>query len=317
MLFRVLSGEYLKLKRTLALWMVLVSPLVMVLLQFAVSYKGAGVFLRDGKDAWPPMVRQTVEVWTLLMMPMFVTLETSLLAGLENTGKNWKSLLALPSPRWTVYVSKLVVTITLLWAAHAVLIGGTIGSGLLLKLLHPALNLGRMPLSPFVLPMLRVSDRNHSIVGRTRCADWRNDRERSASQVTASGAESRQDASKSVCSADAEGVGVSPAGRGDSALGEFEMAQLYGGNGLWYVRHDRRCFRSAIDGIRVLVSMVAADPCGVGRCGREGSNHRRSRRRRDRRSKCRLLGVCEAGNRVTQFCPTQVFVGLSSCPPNA
>src|ERR1022692_422860 len=92
MLFRVLSGECLKLKRTLALWMVLVSPLVMVLLQFAVSYKGAGVFLRDGKDAWPPMVRQTVEVWTLLMMPMFVTLETSLLAGLENTGKNWKSL---------------------------------------------------------------------------------------------------------------------------------------------------------------------------------------------------------------------------------
>jgi hypothetical protein len=157
MLFRVLSGECLKLKRTLALWMVLVSPLLMVLLQFAVSYKGAAVFLRDGKDAWAPMVRQTVEVWTLLMMPMFVTLETSLLAGLENTGKNWKSLLALPSPRWTVYVSKLVVTIALLWTAHALLIGGTIGSGLLLKLFHPTLNLGRMPLTPFIIPMLRVS----------------------------------------------------------------------------------------------------------------------------------------------------------------
>jgi hypothetical protein len=157
MFFRVLSTECLKLKRTLALWMVLVSPLVMILLQFAISYKGARVFLHDGKDAWPPMVRQTVEVWTLLMMPMFVTLETSLLAGLENTGNNWKSLLALPAPRWTVYVSKLVVTITLLWAAHAVLIGGTIGSGLLLKFLHPGLNLGRMPLRPFVIPMLRIS----------------------------------------------------------------------------------------------------------------------------------------------------------------
>jgi len=157
MLFRVLSGEYLKLKRTLALWMVLVSPLAMVLLQFAVSYKGARVFLHDGKDAWPPMVRQTVEVWTLLMMSMFVTLETSLLAGLENTGKNWKSLLALPAPRWTVYIGKLLVAIVLLWAAHAVLIGGTIVSGLLLKLLHPALNLGRMPLRPLAVPMLRVS----------------------------------------------------------------------------------------------------------------------------------------------------------------
>lgn len=157
MFFRVLSTECLKLKRTLALWMVFVSPLVMVLLQFAISYKRAPDFIHGGKDAWPPMVLQTVEVWTLLMMPMFVTLETSLLAGLENTGKNWKSLLALPAPRWTIYMSKLVVTITLLWAAHAVLMGGTIGSGWLLKLLHPNLNLGSMPLQPFVVPMMRVS----------------------------------------------------------------------------------------------------------------------------------------------------------------
>src|SRR5450432_3561942 len=125
MFFRVLATECLKLKRTLALWMVFVSPLVMVLLQFAISYKGAPVFLRSGADAWPPMVRQTVEVWTLLMMPMFVTLETSLLAGLENTGKNWKSLLALPAPRWTIYFSKLFVTISMLWAAHIVLVSGT------------------------------------------------------------------------------------------------------------------------------------------------------------------------------------------------
>jgi hypothetical protein len=137
--------------------MVLVSPLVMILLEFAIAAKGARVFIAEGKDAWPPMVRQTVEVWTLLMMPMFVTLETSLLAGLENTGKNWKSLLALPAPRWTIYVSKLVVTISLLWAAHVVLIVGTIGSGMLLKSLYPSLSLGSMPLRPFVVPMLTVS----------------------------------------------------------------------------------------------------------------------------------------------------------------
>jgi hypothetical protein len=103
------------------------------------------------------MVTQTVEVWTLLMMPMFVTLETSLLAGLENTGKNWKSLLALPAPRWTIYAAKLTVTIVLLWAAHALLIGGTIASGRLLRALYPALNFGNMPLAPFVAPMARVS----------------------------------------------------------------------------------------------------------------------------------------------------------------
>jgi hypothetical protein len=157
MFLRVLITECLKLKRTLALWMVFISPLVMVLLQFAITAKRAHGLIANGTDAWPQMVHQTVEIWTLLMMPMFVTLETSLLAGLENTGKNWKSLLALPAPRWTIYVSKLVVTIALLWAAHAVLVIGTIGSGTLLKLAYSDLNLGRMPLNPFVVPMLRVS----------------------------------------------------------------------------------------------------------------------------------------------------------------
>ncbi len=157
MFFRVLTTECLKLKRTLALWMVLVSPLLMILLQFAASYKSAHLFLRDGKDAWAPMVKQTVEIWTILMLPLFVTLETSLLAGLENSGKNWKSLLALPAPRWTVYVSKLMVTIALLWTAHVTLIAGTFSSALLLKVLYPDLNLGGMPLGAFALPMLLVS----------------------------------------------------------------------------------------------------------------------------------------------------------------
>lgn len=157
MFLRVLLTECLKLKRTLALWMVLVSPLVMVLLQFAITAKRAGGFISSGNDAWPLMVKQTIEVWTLLMMPMFVTLETSLLAGLEHSGKNWKSLLALPAPRWTIYISKLVVTISLLWAAHAVLVAGTIGSGALLRMIYPKLNLGGMPLHPFAAPMFRVS----------------------------------------------------------------------------------------------------------------------------------------------------------------
>lgn len=157
MFFRVLSTECLKLKRTLALWMVLIAPMSLVVLQFAIGYKRAGGMLQENKDVWSLMVHQTIEPWALLLMPLFVTLETSLLAGLENTEKNWKSLLALPAPRWTIYMSKLVIAIGMLWAAHAVLIGGTILSGRLLRTLFLGLNLGGMPLAPFVMPMVRVS----------------------------------------------------------------------------------------------------------------------------------------------------------------
>lgn len=157
MFIRVLFTECLKLKRTLAFWMVLVAPLVTVALEFLVSCKSARVSIHDGKDAWGFLARQTVQVWAILMMPLFVTLETSLLAGLENTGKNWKSLLALPAPRWTVYFSKLTVTIVLLWLAHAVLVAGTLANGMALHLMFPALRLGSMPLAPFVASMATVS----------------------------------------------------------------------------------------------------------------------------------------------------------------
>jgi len=64
MFFRVLSTECLA-EAHAGVWMVLVCAAGDGMLQFAISYKGARVFLHDGKDAWPPMVRQTVEVWTL------------------------------------------------------------------------------------------------------------------------------------------------------------------------------------------------------------------------------------------------------------
>ena len=252
MFFRVLLTECLKLKRTLALWMVLVTPLVMVLLQFAITAKRANALMVSGIDAWPPMVKQTIEVWTLLMMPMFVTLETSLLAGLENTGKNWKSLLALPAPRWTIYASKLVVTISLLWAAHAVLVAGTIGSGWILKLIHPNLNLGSMPLDPFVAPMLRVSV---SALLAVAIQHWVSLRWQSYSVAI----------------------------------------------GFGMVRHADRYFRGAIKRNRTLVSLVSADQSGIEWRGRPGSNHSCRGCRRNLGSHSRLLGVCEARNRVRGY----------------
>ena len=157
MLGRVLLTELMKIKRTLALWMVAIAPLVVVLLQFMVGFFGAEQLARRSPDVWAGMARQTVALWTVLMMPLFLTLETSLLAGVEHSDKNWKSVLALPAPRWTVYVSKLVVTTAMLWAAHAVLIAGTYASGGILSIARPVLKIHAMTPSVLVMPMLRVS----------------------------------------------------------------------------------------------------------------------------------------------------------------
>ncbi len=157
MIFRVLWTECLKLKRTLALWMVLASPMVVVVLYFLIGYFGTDSLAGGTTDVWQELVKNTVLLWTLLMMPLFVTLETSLLAGLEHSEKNWKSLLALPAPRWTVYMSKLVVMIAMLWAAHALLILGTLANGAVLSALRPALKLDAMPWSPLLVSIAKIS----------------------------------------------------------------------------------------------------------------------------------------------------------------
>ena len=153
---RVLGVECLKLKRTLALGMVLLAPLIVVILHGLIGYAGAADFVRGGREAWPQLVSNAIGMWTILMMPLFITLETSLLAGLEHNG-NWKSALALPVPRWMLYAGKLLITVAMLWAAHAVLIVGVLGVGLTLREIQPALKLESFPLRPLLRPMLTIS----------------------------------------------------------------------------------------------------------------------------------------------------------------
>jgi lantibiotic transport system permease protein len=153
----VFSIECLKLKRTLALAMVVLAPTVILILAALIGYNSGGRMVRDGNTAWPQLTGNAVGLWTLLMMPMFVTLETSLLAGLEHGNGNWKGVLSLPVPRWTIYISKLLVTIGLLWMANAVLLGGMMGIGVLLRAVQPDLELVALPLDPLLRPLLVIS----------------------------------------------------------------------------------------------------------------------------------------------------------------
>ncbi len=157
MLPLVVATEVAKLRRTLALRMAIVSPLVIVNLYFLLGIAGPGPLVRPGADSWVLLTRNTVQLWTLLMLPLFITLETSLLAGLEHTDRNWKFLLSLPIPKWTIYVAKLLVAVALVWVAHAVLIGGTLLSGVLLRQFVPAMKLGALPIATIADPVWKVS----------------------------------------------------------------------------------------------------------------------------------------------------------------
>jgi hypothetical protein len=138
-LLPVLHAEMLKVKRTIALKMVVLAPAVVVLLVFfVVSQAPFSSLHRNGiKNEWIGLENLALFFWALLMMPLYVTLESALVAGLDHSENHWKSLLARPVPRWTFHVAKLIVVMSMTAVATFVLLCGILLSGALLPKIQP------------------------------------------------------------------------------------------------------------------------------------------------------------------------------------
>lgn len=139
-ILRALYAEQLKIKRTLALWLAPLAPLVIIALQMAIVLERQQYYrAQDAADAWIEYGGQTVFLWTVLLLPLFITLETALLANLEHGNGQWKHLFALPLPRGAVYAAKQVSGMVIIGLSMAALYVYIPLSGLALRLLTPGL----------------------------------------------------------------------------------------------------------------------------------------------------------------------------------
>lgn len=133
-----MAAETLKTKRTLAFWLTLIAPAVIAGLQFMALLQRSDP-IPGSEPAWNFLIRQTLFLWVLLMQPLFVTLETALVAQLDHSGDNWKHLFALSIPRWAIYAAKQVINLLLIGLSLVVLIDYTLIAGRLMQLIHPSL----------------------------------------------------------------------------------------------------------------------------------------------------------------------------------
>ncbi|MCM2355546.1 MAG: ABC transporter permease [Arenimonas sp.] len=139
-LARALSAEWLKLRGTLALWLCVVAPAVVVavyVLQMTVVRMPADRPPPAPAEAWLAFAQSTLALWAFLMVPLFVTLQAALLAGQEHANQQWKHLLALPVPRAVHYLAKLLALAGLLVLAQLAMLALLPLGGWLLALLRP------------------------------------------------------------------------------------------------------------------------------------------------------------------------------------
>lgn len=121
-LLRALHAEQLKLRNTLALWLCLLAPLLVALLGFAMIWSTPAILSQTAMGTpWTVAIKTVIRMWAGMMLPLFVTLESALLAGLEHGNNQWKHLLALPLARATHYAAKLIVLIALVALSTTVL----------------------------------------------------------------------------------------------------------------------------------------------------------------------------------------------------
>lgn len=140
-LSQALGAEAIKLRRTLALRMTVIAPLIVVLFQFLQMLDRGRAKPPDGV-AWQRYTDGTLALWSLFMLPLLIALETALLAGLEHGPGTWRNLFALPAPRWSTYAAKQLAALIAVLTATGVLVGGTLLTGWVLGLLRPELGLG-------------------------------------------------------------------------------------------------------------------------------------------------------------------------------
>ena len=146
MLARAISAELLKVKRTLALWMVFVAPLVVLSLQFLLLWqRGEAPISRYSSNPWVVIHLSTFNLYAVGMLPLFITLETALLAGIEHGPKAWKQLFALPVPRATIVTAKMLVTAAMIAMSCIVLVFGTVLCGYALAAIFPQVDFSSGP----------------------------------------------------------------------------------------------------------------------------------------------------------------------------
>jgi lantibiotic transport system permease protein len=146
-LLRALSAEALKLRHTLALRMCAIAPAVVVglfVLQVALL-KHTSHTPDDPVKVWLSFSENILTLWSILMLPLFVTLQSALLAGLEHGDHHWKHLLALPVPRRVHYLAKLLMMIAMVMAATVFLAMLICLGGLLLSQVQPGFGLAGPP----------------------------------------------------------------------------------------------------------------------------------------------------------------------------
>ena len=117
-----LAVEVYKLRRSLALLLATVAPLLIAVFVFFNLIRG------QHSTPWQMPLMGSAGIWAFFMLPMSITALTALVAHAEHGPRAWDHLRALPRPRWHLYAAKAVCVLGVVAAMSLLLALVSIGA---------------------------------------------------------------------------------------------------------------------------------------------------------------------------------------------
>jgi lantibiotic transport system permease protein len=145
-----LSAETLKLKNTFALWLSILAPCALLSMNVLAFWSKGQHFITEGVNPWHRFAMQNFSMYTILLMPIFIALLTSLTNGIEHKSNGWKHLYSLPLPKATIYTAKATTVLGLVLLSNVVFVLAYLAGGLFLLLVRPDLGFESMDGLPVV-----------------------------------------------------------------------------------------------------------------------------------------------------------------------
>jgi len=117
MIFKLIQLEILKVRRSLALLMMLLCPLMVTVLCFFIQLKNH----KGGAIRWEMYWMGNTAIWGYFMLPLFIALATGLLNGNEHRNSTWRLMLTLPITARQLFLAKCVLALIFVIGANLAL----------------------------------------------------------------------------------------------------------------------------------------------------------------------------------------------------
>jgi hypothetical protein len=114
----IFTAEALKQKRSLTGLILILSPSLMGIFNILVGAGGYYAQMQSGADIMKTVLNNSLNLWSLIMLPIAMTLLTALNASVEFRNAQWKHIFVLPVSPWRVMMAKWIVNLGMAALSH-------------------------------------------------------------------------------------------------------------------------------------------------------------------------------------------------------